>query len=152
MVAAPTVADVTDDTTATPDPGATADDESPFRFPLQQFLEMELLDHPEGAAARLVVDDRHLNPNAVTHGAVVFAMVDTAMGKATMGVVDEGCHCASIEVQLRFLRPAEPGPLEAVVRVIKPGRTIVHLEARVTGADDKLVATATGSFAVLRPT
>lgn len=123
----------------------------PIRFPLQEFLGMELLDHPEGAAARVTVDDRHLNPNGVTHGAVIFTMVDTAMGKATMGVVDEGCHCASIEVQLRFLRPAGPGLHEAVVRVIKPGRTIVHLSADVTGPDGKLVATATGSFAVLRP-
>lgn len=126
--------------------------DSSVSFPLQQFLELELADHPDGAAAHLVVTDRHLNPNGVAHGAVLFAMVDTAMGKATMGVVDEGCWCASIEVQLRFLRPAGRGPLDAVVEIVKPGRTIVHLTARVTGAEGELVATATGSFAVLRPT
>lgn len=141
---------MTDDT-STPQPGTADGTGSPYRFPLQEFLGMELLDHPEGAAARVTVDDRHLNPNGVTHGAVIFTMVDTAMGKATMGVIDEGCWCASIEVQLRFLRPAGPGLHEAVVRVIKPGRTIVHLSAEVNGPDGKLVATATGSFAVLRP-
>lgn len=112
---------------------------------------MAMADGVDGATATIDVDDRHLNPNGVTHGAVLFAMIDTAMGKATMDVIDEGCHCASIEVQLRFLRSAGPGRLDAVARVVKPGRTIVHLEARVTDADERLIATATGSFAVLRP-
>lgn len=126
----------------------TAPDHS---FPLQQALGMEMGGDADAATARVDADERHLNPNGVVHGAVLFAMVDTAMGKATMDVIDEGCYCASIEVQLRFLRPAGAGPLTAVARVVKPGRTIVHLDATVTDAGDRLVATATGSFAVLRP-
>lgn len=125
----------------------TAPDHS---FPLQAALGMEMGGDAHGATARLVAGEQHLNPNGVVHGAVLFAMADTAMGKATMDVIEPGCYCATIEIQLRFLRPAGPGPLLARATVLKPGRTIVHLEARVTDADDRLVALATGSFAVLR--
>lgn len=125
--------------------------DEPVTFPLLEFLGMELLDGPRGATARIDLDERHMNPNGVAHGAVLFAMVDTVMGKATMGVVDEGCYCASIEVQLRFLRPGGVGLHDAVAAVVKPGRTIVHLSADITGPDGRLVATATGTFAVIRP-
>jgi uncharacterized protein (TIGR00369 family) len=101
--------------------------------------------------ARLELDERHHNPNGVAHGAVLFAMVDTAMGKATMEVLPEGRRCASIEVQLRFLRPEISGALEAEAHVVKQGRRIVFLDGRVNDEDGRLVATASGTFAVLEP-
>lgn len=120
-------------------------------FPLKRFLGMELTgDEPGVGFARVEIGDDHLNPNGVVHGAVLFALVDTAMGKATMSVVDEpGRFCASIEVSLRFIRPAVAGALIATASVVKRGRNVVHLDARVVGDDDRLVATATGTFAIL---
>lgn len=120
-------------------------------FPLQQFLGMELTgDQPGLGFASVDVGADHLNPNGVVHGAVLFALVDTAMGKSTMSVIDEpGRFCASIEVSLRFIRPAIAGTLTATATVVKRGRNVVHLEARVTGSDERLVATATGTFAIL---
>ena len=120
-------------------------------FPLRRFLGMELTgDRPGVGFAHVDVGPDHLNPNGVVHGAVLFALVDTAMGKSTMSVVDEpGRFCASIEVSLRFIRPAVAGRLTAVATVIKRGRNVVHLDARVTGDDDRLVATSAGTFAIL---
>lgn len=120
-------------------------------FPLKGLLGLSIDDEGDEAVACIEIGHTHLNPNGVAHGAVLFAMVDTAMGKATMKVIPEGCYCATIEIQLRFLRPVGPGPCEARVRVIKPGRSIVHLSADVTDSAGKLSATATGSFAVLAP-
>lgn len=92
-----------------------------------------------------------MNPHGVVHGAVLFALVDTAMGAATYSVMPEGAICASIEVQLRFLSPAAIGTeLVTDVRVVKAGSRVVQLDARVH-ADGDLVATATGSFAVFTP-
>ena len=129
----------------TPDP---ADD----TFPLQQHLGMTIdadPAHPGHASASVELHDRHHNPNGVAHGAVLFAMVDTAMGKATMEVLADGLACASIEVQLRFLRPVSTGTIEAEATVVKKGRSIVFLEGRVHDGDGTLVATASGTFAVL---
>jgi acyl-CoA thioesterase len=120
-------------------------------FPLQSFLDFDIRDGPDGAAvAFLEVDDRHLNPNGIVHGGVVFSLADTAMGRATMAVLSDGQICASIEVSVRYLRPIPGGRLVATASVLRAGRRIVHLECSVTvDGDDRPVAVLQGSFAVL---
>ena len=119
-------------------------------FPLKKQLGMDIDGPAPGRAiARIEIGEEHLNPNGVVHGAVLFAMVDTAMGKATMSLLDEGQLCASVEVHLRFVRPAVAGRLEADTSVIKQGRSVVHLESRVIDDDARLIATATGTFTVV---
>jgi uncharacterized protein (TIGR00369 family) len=120
-------------------------------FPLRRFLGMGLSgDEPGVGLAHVEVGADHLNPNGVVHGAVLFALVDTAMGKATMSALDEpGRYCASIEVSLRFIRPAVTGRLTATATVVKRGRSVVHLDGRIVDDDDRLIATAAGTFAIL---
>jgi len=57
------------------------------------------------AVAILDVDEKKLNPNVITHGGVIFNMFNTAMGWATMSVIDEGSLCPPVEVSVRYLRP-----------------------------------------------
>ena len=120
-------------------------------FPLRSFLDFDVRDGPDGAAiAFLDVDDRHLNPNGIVHGGVVFTLADTAMGWATLAVLDDGQICASIEVSVRYLRPIPGGRLVATASVLRAGRRIVHLECSITvDGDDRPVAVLQGSFAVL---
>ena len=122
-------------------------------FPLKRFLGMELTgDEPGVGFAHVDIGPNHLNPNGVVHGAVLFALVDTAMGKSTMSVVDEpGHYCASIEVSLRFIRPAVAGRVTATATVVKRGRHVAHLEARVVDDAERLVATGAGTFAIIGP-
>ena len=121
-----------------------------IRFPLQGYLGMGLTGtEPGTGTAHVTLGEQHMNPNGVAHGAVLFALVDTAMGKATMSVVDDGFYCASVELSLRFIRPASAGELIADATVVKKGRNIVHLDARVHDADDRLIATSSGTFAIL---
>jgi uncharacterized protein (TIGR00369 family) len=127
-----------------------AEGEDYGRFPLRDHLGMEVGgDAPGEGWATVTVGGEHFNPNGVVHGAVLFAMVDTAMGRAAMSVLEAGRFCASVEVQLRFIRPASGGTLRASVEVVKKGRAIVHLEGRVHDDADRLVATAAGTFAVI---
>ena len=139
-----------------PQPSGSDDDQNDDttteygEFPLKRFLGMEVDGGDPGiGTARVAVGDDHLNPNGVVHGAVLFALVNTAMGKATMSVIDDGRFCASIEVSLRFIRPAAAGDLTAVANVVKRGRSVVHLDARVLGDDGRLIATAAGTFAII---
>lgn len=126
------------------------DSDDRAQFPLRRFLGMEIEDvEPGRAVARVEVSADLLNPNGVVHGGVMFTMVDTAMGKATLSVLEDGQRCASVEVQMRFLRPVTGGHLEAVARLIQPGRKIVHLEARVHDGEGTLVASGTGTFVVI---
>lgn len=126
-------------------------DEDHGQFPLRSHLGFDIEQSVPGeAVAVLEVGEHHLNPNGVVHGAVLFALTDTAMGAATLSALDDGLACASIESQIRFLSPVVSGRLEARTRVIRQGRRVVHLESRVhlDGADEP-AAVATGSFAVI---
>lgn len=117
-------------------------------FPLRTFLGMELETSEAGVGvARAVVDSDCLNPNGVVHGGVIFTLVDTAMGAATMSLLDPDKACASIDVTIRFLRPVTSGTLTVEATVLRPGRRVMQLQARVT-VDGKLVATGDGAFAV----
>lgn len=126
------------------DPGEYGD------FALRRFLDMSVAEvEPGRATASLEIGQAHLNPNGVVHGAVLFALVDTAMGAAAMSVLDDGQYATSVDLQLRFVRPASAGVLSASVEVLKRGRTVIHLESRVVGDDDRLIATAAGTFTTL---
>ena len=128
----------------------TADQES--SFPLAQFLGMATtLVEPGQATTSATLGPRHLNPHGVTHGGVIFTLVDTGMGHATTSLLEEGQHCASVEIQIRFLHPVRSGVVEAQTTVLRRGGRIVHLESRVHDSDGALVATASGTFAVLGP-
>lgn len=119
-------------------------------FPLRQHLGLALAgDEPGRASCTVEVGEHHLNPNGVVHGAVLFAMLDTAMGKAAMSVLDEGQFCATADLDLRFIRPAAATTVVADVEVIKRGRGLLHLEGRVHDGDGRLVATAAATFAVI---
>jgi len=122
----------------------------PSPFPLQAHLGMTV-DSPEagvGTASLEVVPELH-NPNGVVHGAVLFAVVDTSMGAATMSSLEAGLACTSIEVHLRFLRAVVSGRIVAESTVVKGGRRVVQLDARVHDEAGNLIATASGSFAVI---
>ncbi len=120
-------------------------------FPLQEFLGFTIVKGDGTGTASLDLDDRHHNPNGVAHGSVAFALMDTAMGAAAVSVIAEDHTCATIEMHTRFHRPAVDGALTARATVLTAGSRVVQLECKTTDDDGQLVASSTGSFAVLRP-
>ncbi len=118
-------------------------------FPFKELLGFTIESGEGRSVARLTVAERHLNPHGAVHGAVMFALLDTAMGGATMSVVEEGNWCATVDIATRFLAPCFGGELAATATVRKAGRRIVHLDAAVADADGREYAAATGVFAVV---
>ena len=101
----------------------TAADEPTYgEFPLRSFLGHAAWATDDGrATATIDIGAEHLNPNGMVHGAVLFALVDTAMGAAAMAVLPEGTYATSVDLQLRFVRPASAGSLTATVRGAQGG-------------------------------
>lgn len=127
----------------------TVEDELEPTFPLKEYLGFTIERGEGSATASLELSSRHLNPNDVAFGATHFALMDTAMGAAVMSVVEEGHFCATIEIHTRFHKAARAGRLLAKATVVSSGRRVVHLEARTTDDEGNLIASATGSFAVI---
>ena len=119
-------------------------------FPLGEFIGMSIeRPGPGRAVARTTAHDTHHNPHGFVHGGVVFTLIDTSMGAAVMSMLPAGQRCSTIECQVRFLRPVVNEDLVCETTVIKPGKRVFHLESKVTTGDGRVVATGTGSFAVI---
>jgi len=91
------------------------------------------------------------NGRNIVQGGILSAMMDNAMARAAMAHMGEGRHVTSLEMKTTYLAPA---PLEAVIGegwIVKMGRSIAFLEARLMDEDGNVLATATSTAKVSRP-
>ncbi|MFP5447353.1 MAG: thioesterase [Caulobacterales bacterium 32-67-6] len=86
-----------------------------------------------------------LNPMKQIQGGYLCAMLDEAMSVACM-VASGMTHVApTLEMKTSFLRPAMPGTIKGIGRVVKWGRSIAFTEGELYDADGRLLAKATGT-------
>ncbi len=83
------------------------------------------------------------NPTGVVQGGFLTAMLDDAMGPLVFAMT--GRFGGTIDLNVSFLRPVKPGPVEVLARMIRQGRSVAFLEAELEAAG-KLGARATASF------
>lgn len=109
------------------------------------------IDEHAGGRSRcsLVVGPEHFNSSGTVHGAVLFTLADTGMGAALYSTLAAGESGATIEIKINYFRPVTGGTIVCDGAVVYRGRSVANLEAKLF-VDDKLVALANGSFAVLR--
>lgn len=95
--------------------------------------------------ARFIGGEEFTNPSGNIQGGMLSAMLDDAMSVA--GLVASGMTCVmpTLEMKTSFLRPALPGPLQAVGRVVKWGKTIAFLEGELFDSADQLIAKASAT-------
>lgn len=118
-------------------------------FPLRDMLGFAITQGDGTGVATLEIDERHINPHGTVHGGVMFVMLDTAMGAATMSVVPDGNWCATLDIHTRYLSPCFGGRITATATVRKAGRRVVHLDAVVAGDDGREYVAASGVFAII---
>ncbi len=99
---------------------------------------------------RAKVDERFLNPAGLLQGGFLAAMLDSAMGASAVTMVGERrVTVANTEMKISFLRSArEHDVLTCVATVLKPGRVITFVEAKVTNDEGALVATASSTYLI----
>ena len=85
------------------------------------------------------------NPVGHVQGGYVTAMLDEVMSVACMVASKMTCVAPTLEMKTSFLRPAKPGSLRGVGRVLKWGRTIAFTEGEIFDDQGRLLAKATGT-------
>ncbi len=119
--------------------------------PFAKLLDAHQVESRAGySRCRLDVTEKHLNPNQVVHGAVMFALADIGMGAAVFPTLAEGELCATVEIKINYFKPVRAGELVCVTELINRGKTLANLDASVYCAD-VLVAKANGTYAIFRP-
>lgn len=89
----------------------------------------------------------------VLHAGIVAAVLDSACGYAALTLMPEDAEVVSVEFKLNLLAPAKGERIVARARVRKAGKTLTVCDAdgyAVTGSEEKLVATMTGTMMRVR--
>jgi uncharacterized protein (TIGR00369 family) len=94
--------------------------------------------------------DQFLNLAGDVQGGLVAAMLDATLGPALASTLGEGEWAPTIDLQVQFLRPAKPGRLQGLGRVLRRGRDIAFLGGELRSAAGDVVATATASAIIRR--
>jgi uncharacterized protein (TIGR00369 family) len=72
-------------------------------------------------------------------------MLDEVMSVACMVASGMTCVAPTVEMKTSFFRPAMPGKLRGVGRVVRWGKTIAFTEGEIYDDQGRLVAKATGT-------
>jgi acyl-CoA thioesterase len=105
------------------------------------------LDQPSGAYIhRMLVTDELRNRLGILHGGVTATFIDTAMGSTVFQDMGIERGAVTLDLNIHFLSPAREGWLTAKSHIIKKGKTIVVLETKVTDEENRLIASASGTF------
>lgn len=103
----------------------------------------------EGVAEVALALEPHLrNRGNVMHGGAIFSLVDIAMGLACSSSHGFEQRSVTIECKINYVRGVADGEVTCVSTVLHAGRRTLVVEAEVR-QDDKLVAKAQGTFAVV---
>ena len=76
-------------------------------------------------------------------GGFAVAMIDVLISVAAYAKLRQ--WCPTVELKSTFLAPAELGPCRGEAQVIKVGKSLAFLEARLWGSDGALAIHATGT-------
>lgn len=122
--------------------------------PASRLFGFEMVEVEEGTTlVQLYCRDEFINFGGIVHGGVITALADSAMGSSLATLTPDGTRQVSFDLKLTIISAAQAGEtLRARGRVLHAGRRTAVCEAEVrSAADDRLVAKATGSFAVYPP-
>ena len=103
----------------------------------------------EKASVQLNIESKHCNKGGVAHGGLYTMMLDMALGGSLVSILPKEEWCATTQLNVSFISAARPGEkIIAKGSVVKRGRNVAHLEGRIVTESDRVVATATGTWAI----
>ena len=105
---------------------------------------------PGRSVWRVTLDERFVNPVGVVQGGFLSAIADSAMGASAVSAAGERkVHVANTSMKISFIRPARPGmTLTCTARVVKPGRVVSFVDARIEDDEGRLIATASSNYVI----
>jgi uncharacterized protein (TIGR00369 family) len=91
------------------------------------------------------------NPMGTVHGGYAATLLDSACGIATVTRLQEGQSMTTLELKVAYHRAmtADTGKVRAEGVVISMGRRVAFVEAKLTDAEGRLLASATSTLLVM---
>ncbi len=117
-----------------------------------EWLGLRLVETGEGTAVvEMTSTEDMTNHSGFVHGGMISTLADSAMGRSVRTLSPAVTRSMSFDLKLNFINAAKIGEtLRATGHVIHAGRRTVVAECLIQGKGGRLVATASGTFAVTR--
>jgi uncharacterized protein (TIGR00369 family) len=101
------------------------------------------------ASMRLDPMDRHLRPGGTVSGPTLFALADLTAYVAILAQIGPVALAVTTNLNINFLRKPEPGPVDAMAKLLKLGKRLAVVDIFMTSAvDGELVAHATSTYSI----
>lgn len=104
---------------------------------------------PEKAILRLPIKYEFNQDAGVVAGGILATIADEAMAHLVLANLNENQSTATIEMNIRYLRSIKQGEISAEGRIIKKGRRIITVAAKVRDGKNSLLAHAGASFIII---
>jgi uncharacterized protein (TIGR00369 family) len=95
------------------------------------------------------------NPNGVIHGGVIATLIDASITQALLMtdeyqvVRDTQGALSTVDLHVKYLRPAQHGLLSCEATIVHLGRRVIHAQAVVRNEDGKEVALGDASLMII---
>jgi uncharacterized protein (TIGR00369 family) len=103
----------------------------------------------ESTVLRLPLKHEFIQGAGVIAGGILASIADEAMAHVVLANLNEEQTTATIEMNIRYLRPIKEGEISAIARIIKKGRKIITATAEVQDEEKSLLAYAGASFMII---
>ncbi len=119
-------------------------------FPFLEHTGAKLKSYEKGKAeVELHTQPHHLQHLGFIHGGVISTLLDNTGWYAAVSNLDKGYTAVTMEIKINYLKPASGKHLIATGEVKRQGRTTSFVTIELKD-DGKLVAYATGTYAILK--
>ena len=97
---------------------------------------------------RLTIRDDHINAAGLLSGPVAYALVDYCMGSTLWKERAEEERIATISISINYVQTAREGEVVCETELDRRNDRVAVMRSEVRHDDDRLLATAIGSFAI----
>ncbi|MEY4580909.1 MAG: hypothetical protein RL701_5612 [Pseudomonadota bacterium] len=122
-------------------------------FPFYQLIGFEVSDFgPSWAQCQVKARDELQNPNGTLHGGVIATLIDATITQALLmtdeyqRVRETKGSLATIDLHVKYLRPAQRGRLICEANIVHLGKRVVHARATVRNEQAKEIALGDASL------
>ena len=115
------------------------------QFPGHDVLKVE----PGRVVVQMNTDERHIRAGGTVSGPTLFALADMGGYSCVLSHIGKEALAVTTNLNINFMRKADPGPLEAHCTILKLGKRLMVFEASIFEAGESdVIAHATGTYAI----
>ena len=101
---------------------------------------------PGRSVLRMNVREELKQNHGVVHGGAIATLIDSAMAFAIIPKLEEGEGTTTVDLTIHYLRPLTSGIATGIAEVLRAGRRIIVVSAKVFDDENRVVATAISSY------